>query len=72
MSKLNTTGDLRTFLADAVIEIKNGLITPDAAKSFADLASKINDSFNAEVRAARVIMDMGGDPKPFGELQIGK
>lgn len=53
-----TTGQLRSFLAQTIEDVKSGSIDLDKAARITKLAAQINESFYAEVKIAQVAADL--------------
>ena len=53
--KVYTTGDLRNFLCAAIVAVEEGQLDLEKARQIAKLASQINDSFYAEIKAVQVL-----------------
>jgi len=71
MPKIKTTGELRAFLADMLLGIKNGHVEPDVARNLTKMAAQINESFYSEIKIARVQMEAGKQSAALGALPIG-
>ena len=69
---VKTTGELREFLANIMIGVKNGHVKPDEAARITKLAAQINESFYAEIKVKRVLRDAEEQTAQFGKLAIGK
>jgi hypothetical protein len=70
--KINTTGELRTFLADLLVNVANGSADLDAARAMVKVAAQINESFYSEIKAAQVQMETFGEASHLlGNLPIG-
>lgn len=59
MPRIQTTGDLREFLTDVMVDLREGRIDPTKAGRIAALASQINASFLAEIAISRVQVQSG-------------
>lgn len=71
-NRIETTGALRTFLADMIVGVKNGQIDTDKASRITKLAAQVNESLYAEIKVAKVSAELGaGDIAPMGEMKIG-
>lgn len=68
--KLDTQGDLRRFLLESMVELRNGEIPTSMANGLARLASTVNDSLFAEARIAVVAMMAGQTPTEIGDLNL--
>ena len=51
--KIKTTGELRDFLSDMLLGIKNGDLDPEKARNITKMAGQINESFYAEIKVAK-------------------
>lgn len=69
--KIKNTGELREFLADMLIGIKNGHLEPDKARNITKMAAQINESFYSEIKIAKVQMEAGHEATKLGLLPIG-
>lgn len=70
-AKLKTTGQLREFLVDMAIGVKNGVLDLDKASRITKLAAQINESFYSEIKIARIQREAGMAAADLGELKIG-
>jgi hypothetical protein len=70
-AKLQTTGQLREFLVDMAIGVKNGVLDLDKASRITKLAQQINESFYSEIKIARIQREAGIAAADLGELKIG-
>lgn len=76
MSKtIQTTGDLRTFLTNVMVGVKDGVVNADDASRITKLAQQINESFYSEIKIAQIrIENLSFKPEeiaPLGSLAIG-
>jgi hypothetical protein len=69
-SAIQTTGDLRQFLADMLLGIKNGDLAIDKASQITKMAGQINESFYSEVKVWRVRKEAGDTDTKLGELPL--
>lgn len=73
MSKINTTGDVRTFVANMMIGVRDGIIEVPAATQIINGAKAINDSLYSEVRVGVIRAKLTGEPlAPHGALKLGE
>ena len=72
MSAIKTTGDLREFLANCILGVKNGHLAIDKAREMTKLAAQINESFYSEIKIAKTQKEMGNQVKNLGQLPINK
>lgn len=69
---MKTTGQLRQFLADTLIAVKNGQMDADKARNITKIAAQINESIYSEIKTARVMDDLGRSVAEMGGLSIGE
>ena len=67
-----TCGDLRTFLINLMMEVKNETIDADKASRIAKVAAQVNENLYAEIKTARLMLDVGEKSFVIGNLPIGK
>jgi len=73
MSKsIKTAGDLREFLINMMIGVKNGHQELESARAIVKIAGQINESLYAEIKAAKMNLDAGKEAAALGYLPIGK
>jgi hypothetical protein len=70
-ARLKTTGELRVFLADMLLGIKNGHVEPERARNITKMAAQINESFYSEIKIAKVQLEAGKELADLGNLTIG-
>lgn len=70
--KLETTGELRSYLASMMLEVKDGTLEVNKARKITNLAGQINGSFYAEVKVAKLYLQTGKSMPPLGETRIGR
>ena len=71
-AQIRTSGQLRTFLADMLLGLKNGHVEPDTASRITKMAAQINESLYAEIKVARVLTEMKQETQTFGSLSLGE
>lgn len=69
--RIKTTGQLRTFLADMMLGVKNGDLDLDKASRITKMAGQINESFYAEIKVAKVRTEAGQQMPTLGNMAIG-
>lgn len=69
---MKTTGQLREFLANMLLGVKNGDINEAAARNITKMAAQINESFYAEIKTNKVRLDAGEALRELGALPIGE
>lgn len=68
--KIETTGQLRTFLTNLMVDVRCGNIDPDKAAKITKIASQINENFYAEVKAAKCRLEMDGIRTELGKMRL--
>ena len=71
MAKINTAGDLRSFLCSAINSVANGTMEINKAREITKLAGQVTESFYSEVKVARLEIDMEREVSKLGELSVG-
>ena len=71
MAQIKTAGDLRSFLADVLVDIRAGSIDADQASAISKVAAQINNSLAVEVNTALRLASMGKDHPVAGSMRIG-
>ena len=69
-NKLKTTGDLRRFMADTMLEIKNGTVEEGVARNLIKMSAQLNESFYSEAKIAKLKLEAGEAMDKFGQLSI--
>lgn len=69
---VKTTGDLRDFLANMMVGVKNGTLDLDKASRITKLAGQINESFYAEVKVAKIRAEAGEAMPMLGQMRVGE
>lgn len=69
--RIRTTGELRDFLANMMVGVKNGDLDLDKASRITKLAGQINESFYAEIKVAQVRASSGEELAKLGEIAVG-
>jgi hypothetical protein len=69
--KIKTAGDLRGFLADVMVGIRDGTIDYQDAVAISKVAAQINNSLAVEVNTALRLSAMGKDHPVAGSMAIG-
>lgn len=67
---IQTTGDMREFLVNMMIGVKNGHTDADTARNVTKLAAQVNESFYSEIKIARIQMEAGQEAAKLGSLPI--
>lgn len=69
--KISTTGELRTFLANAILGVNNGDLQLDKANVIHKLAKNISESLYSETKIAMFRQEVGQTIDKFGSLPLG-
>lgn len=72
MAKIQTTGQLREFLATMLLGVKNGDVDQEKARGITKMAAQINESFYSEIKIAKVQLEAGKKITDLGALPIGE
>ena len=72
VKRILTTGNLRDFLAQTLIDVKEGSLELDKASRITKLAAQINENLYAEVKVAKIRLQMGDASTALGALPIGQ
>ena len=70
-TKISTTGQLREFLANMIMGVKDGDVKVDEARTMVKLAEKINESYYAELKVAQVALQLERKVAELGKLSVG-
>lgn len=71
-NSIKTTGQLREFLTNMIVGVKDGHIDSDKARNITKMAAQINESFYSEIKIAKVQIEIGAEAAKLGELAINK
>jgi len=69
--KIKTTGQLRDFLVNMMLGVKNGHLDLDKASRLTKLAQQINESMYAEIKTAKIRAEAGESMSKIGQMKIG-
>ena len=69
--KIKTTGQLRDFLVNMMLGIKNGDLDLDRASRITKLAAQINESMYAEIKTAQIRAAAGEQMPKIGDMAVG-
>ena len=70
--KLKTTGELRDFLAQMLLGVKNGDLDLDKASRITKMAAQIHESFYSEIKIAKVQLEAGNQVAALGSLPLNE
>ncbi len=71
-SLITTTGELRHFLSQAIVGIKNGDLDIQKAAQITKMAAQINESIYSEIKANALLLSSAKAVAEFGKLEIGQ
>jgi hypothetical protein len=71
-NSIKTTGQLREFLTNMIVGVKDGHIDSDKARNITKMAAQINESFYSEIKIAKIQIEIGVQAANLGELAINK
>ena len=71
-SKINTTGKVRSFLADTLENIQNGAIEVEKAHAIVKMANQIHQSLQAEAKIMKIRADAGQAVGKLGHMEVGE
>jgi hypothetical protein len=71
-SIIKTTGELRGFLAETMIQVRDGKLDVGKAHRIVSLAAQINENYYAEARIAAMLAEGGKRIDDLGGLAIGQ
>ena len=69
-AKIQNVGQLREFLSNMLVGVKDGDVKVDEARTIVKLAEKINESYYAEMKMAQVATQLERKVAEFGKLPI--
>ncbi len=69
-SKIQTTGQLREYLANMLIGLRDGSTKVDEARAAVKVAEKINESFYAELKVAQIGVQLERKVSELGKLNL--
>jgi hypothetical protein len=70
-AKISNTGQLREFLANMMMGVKDGDVKVDEAARIVKLAEKINESFYAELKVSQINLQLERQVAELGKLELG-
>ncbi len=69
---IQNTGQLREFLVDMMVGVKNGMVDTEKARNLVKLAGQVNESFYAETKVMKIKAEAGQAIQAFGSLPINE
>lgn len=72
-NQIETVGELRKFLVDMMVGVKNGDLDLDKASRLTKLAAQVNESFYSEIKVMKVRAELTQEALiPLGKLPINQ
>ena len=69
---VKTAGQLREFLVETMLAVRDGSLDADAARTVTKIAAQVNESFYTEAMITKTRKELAGeDAQPLGALAIG-
>jgi len=68
--RLNTTGDLRQVLCDAIASLRDGRMEIDKARALGKLASQVTESIYSEAKVMELQRQARVSVGPLGSLSV--
>jgi len=68
--KIKTTGELRQFLLESMSDLKSGKLDVSTANTLQKMASQINESLYAELKAMALIGKLQQEQHPLGQRPL--
>jgi hypothetical protein len=69
---IQTHGDIREFLTNAMLAVKNGDMKEGEARTILKIAEKVNENLYAEIKAGQFLIQMGKVAGELGSLPVNK
>lgn len=70
MRKIQTTGDLRKVLLEALHDVRHGHLEVKEAQAIGKLAAQVTESLYAELKAHKLMSELGETTQKLGELPL--
>ena len=71
-NSIKTTGQLREFLTNMLIGVKDGTIKDAEARNITKMAAQINESFYSEIKTNKTRLEAGEKLRELGKLPINE
>ena len=69
---MEKSGEMRKFLLETMESVRSGELGINEANSVYKLSSQINESVYSELKAIRILTELGDSVEVFGELNISE
>lgn len=67
---IKTTGELRKFLCESIISVRDGAMNTEIAGRITKMAAQVNESFYSEIKIHTTMKEAGGQVFELGVLPI--
>jgi hypothetical protein len=68
VTDISTSGDLRRFLCDCMLQVRDGGLDLGQANAIAGLAKELNSNMLGEVAVAKTRLNLEGRASNFGQV----
>jgi len=69
---ISNTGELREFIVNMMVGVKDGHVDPEKARNITKLAAQVNESFYSEIKVMKTRLEAGQEISKFGALLINE
>ena len=69
--KIRTSGDMRAYLAELMVDVQAGKVNIDKASQITKMAAQVHESLYSEVKIARLKHELSKEQHKFGDLDLG-
>ena len=69
-TQIKTSGELRSFLLNLMVAVKNGSVKTEELRVINKSADTINESIYSELKAGKLFLEMGRKTEEWGKLPI--
>lgn len=70
MTAIKTTGELRQFLLEGMTALRDGKMDISTANTLQKMASQINESLYAELKAMALMQQLSQEQQPLGHRPL--
>jgi hypothetical protein len=71
-ARLNKHGELRQYLADCMLAVRDGDMAVEKASVTMKLSREITENYYAELKMHKLCLEMGAQPPQLGDAPIGR
>jgi len=69
---ISNTGELREFIVNMMVGVKDGHVDPEKARNITKLAAQVNESCYSEIKVMKTRLEAGQEISKFGALLINE